>query len=284
MSFGIDSSEEYLSALQAITDSGKIVFLALGNSGNKHESHVRKIIKASNDARFKGRLVLVASTSYDEFDTERLSKFSDRAVEKTNNVICAPGDMIHAPYQGKYKAISGTSMATPVTSGAFLLLKSALVQQFGKNSFSNDEVLSYLKESARSQSINDTIVLGAEYGEGVIDVESAFKMASLAYKPKKKSVPVKQSPKKAKKQKKRDAAKPAPVKKASVKQEELKPKVKQAKKKALIRKEVKLAPQTQSWSSYFSEKLDDYVVKPAQHYVVQPAKRLVRSAWSYFGY
>lgn len=167
----------FMDELQAVTDSGKIIFWAIGNEGGRDRAMIQKEIEMVNDPRFKGRIVLVNSSSYDGNDRERLSSFSDYPIQPTLHAMTAPGHEIFAPYKGGYRAISGTSMASPITAGSFLLLKSALEKRYGKKSFTNDEILSYLKISSRKKSLNDTVTFDDTYGHGILDVQKAFERA-----------------------------------------------------------------------------------------------------------
>ena len=132
---GFVDDQVYLETVRYVTEKGAIIFNSAGNSGQK------------NPARQKiEELVLVCSVkSGSEKDADKKSSFSNygKGID-----ICAPGDPIYAPIQGRfnnasrYGTLSGTSMASPVAAAV-----AALIWSHNPN-FSAEEVKQRLFESA----------------------------------------------------------------------------------------------------------------------------------------
>ena len=169
-----DIDPEIELAFEKIIDSGKAIFVALGNeydfSAKVADIYSTKLMKLADKPEMKGMLTLVASSDYDCNGKERLASYSNRAIEKSSYVITAPGsDILSTMPDNKYASKSGTSMAAPVAVGGYLLLKSAIP------GLEPCEYLKLIRTSARKKSLSGNYFFGYQYGEGILQIYKAFK-------------------------------------------------------------------------------------------------------------
>jgi len=170
-----EESENFFNALQKVTDSGKIIFKSIGNDANKDEKYLEWLLSNVSNERFKGRIVLVAGTEYDQNGKESLYKKSNSPYgfkPVIESVLSAPAygiPVIDANRETKIK--NGTSYACPIAASSFLQLKSLMIKNGYQ--YSNDEILSVLKSEARHP-VGCPEGDRFKYGNGVIDLKSSL--------------------------------------------------------------------------------------------------------------
>lgn len=134
-------------AVSYATDNGALVIAAAGNSGSSSVSYPAAYSEC------------VAISAVD--DNEQLASFSQYG-EKVE--LCAPGvDVLSTTTEtrGSYERLSGTSMATPVTSGVAGLT-------LAKWNLTNSELRSHLKNTAEDIGLSEN-----EQGSGQVDALAA---------------------------------------------------------------------------------------------------------------
>jgi len=134
-------------AVSYATDNGSLIFAAAGNNGTQGVSYPAAYSEC------------VAVSAVD--DNEQLASFSQYGADVE---LCAPGvDVLSTTTEtrGSYEKLSGTSMATPVTSGVAGL---TLAQW----NLANNELRSHLKNTAE-----DIGLTSDEQGSGQVDAYAA---------------------------------------------------------------------------------------------------------------
>ncbi len=179
------------------------LIIALGNDQQTEETnvYVNDLIELSESPEMNGRMILVAASQYED-GKERLASFSNHPeLVNARKVIVAPGESIRAFGAGGYKVVkSGTSQASPMISGVSALVKEHLTKlelhkQYGrthkyskkdfietKSMIMPENVFSLLLRSARDKTYTGSMILGREYGRGIVNPLGAIKMANQVYK------------------------------------------------------------------------------------------------------
>lgn len=170
--------KKFLSALQNVTDSGKIIFKSIGNDQNSDTSYIAELLYTVSQKRFKNRIVLVAGTQYDENGTESLYRFSNYPLNEhyenggNSLVLSAPAQNIPSiDVNGNFLLKNGTSFACPMVASSFLSLKSFLLRCGG--AYSNDDILNALKNNARSV-LNHNGTVDYRLGNGVVSLKDTI--------------------------------------------------------------------------------------------------------------
>ncbi|WP_407278508.1 S8 family serine peptidase [Aromatoleum evansii] len=164
-------------ALRSAIASDKLIVAAAGNNGGASPIWPARYAKES---WANGQIVAVGAVDANN----QLASFSNRAGDTANWFIVAPGVGVLSAYPGnQYAFMSGTSMATPIVSGAAALLEGAWPQ------LTAGQVASILFQTATDLGDPGT---DAVYGRGLLNVERAMQpVGTLA-------VPLATSSKKAK--------------------------------------------------------------------------------------
>tara|TARA_B100001971_G_scaffold129103_1_gene119046 strand:- start:94630 stop:95841 length:1212 start_codon:yes stop_codon:yes gene_type:complete len=159
---GLVEDEAYLEAIQYIVKNDVLLFNSAGNSSEK------------NPARQKiEEIVLVCSVkSKNERKADKKSGFSNYG---TGIDVCAPGDPILAPVQGRYQGesrygeLQGTSMASPVAAAV-----AALIWSHNPN-FTALEVRKRLEDTADNIDDRNWFWYKGLLGKGRVNAERALK-------------------------------------------------------------------------------------------------------------
>jgi subtilisin family serine protease len=168
-------SPETRQAMINVAQSGKVIVIAAGNEGIElgEDAYTKSLVDLAASPEMKGRLMLVGALGYDHLK-ERMASFSDKpSVKSQPFYITAPGDDIDGPksYNRRFLA-SGTSMATPMVSGALALVMEAAP------GLKPEDYVRILNTSARKKSLNEsTLFSTAMYGNGALDVNAAIDLA-----------------------------------------------------------------------------------------------------------
>lgn len=148
-----------LSQIQSSIDSGAVFVWAAGNSGYTEGSYQSGLPYYYPDMK-KGYLSVAA---LDADGTE--SSYTNRCGVSADWCISAPGTSIYSTWNdGGYKAISGTSMAAPMVSGALAGLKTRFP------SLSYHQVRDRLLVTANSTGIYADATI---FGHGLMDLSAA---------------------------------------------------------------------------------------------------------------
>jgi len=146
------------SALQEAVQAGLLIVAAAGNGANAHPQWPARFAKQS-----WANNQIIAVGAVDE--NNRIASFSNRAGDTAPWFLVAPGVGIASTYLSQYAYMSGTSMATPLVSGA-----AALIKQMWP-SLHADQIANILFITATD--------LGAPgidpiYGRGLLNIEQAL--------------------------------------------------------------------------------------------------------------
>lgn len=159
-------------SVNAAWDNGIVVVVAAGNNGPKRMSVTspgisRKVITVGSSDDHKP-IILGGNRIHDysgRGPTKRMVLKPDIVAPGSHIVSCSP------PYYGKsygYTARSGTSMATPIVSGAVALLLSRYPH------LANEEVKYYLQSTATDLHLPKT-----QQGYGLLDVEKLLTLPGI---------------------------------------------------------------------------------------------------------
>lgn len=184
-------TKEVKAAFLKARDAGIGVIKSAGNDQEftGGTAYTRSLVKLLEEMR--GSMILAAATQYDtDWQYEKLAGFcrgemnlktgkmtelptgSNYAGLAHEYTVSAPGKYNYAyGARNQRLAMSGTSMAAPIVTGAAGLIKSA------HPDLSSSEVLSYILQSARTKSLGNKLELPAgKYGRGIVDVGNALQM------------------------------------------------------------------------------------------------------------
>lgn len=174
-------------------DAGIGIIKSAGNDQEftGHTAYTRSLVELLE--AMQGHMLIATATQYDsKGQFEKLAHFgkdSKTKLLKGSNLAGLAHDFaVSAP--GKYNyargaaderiAMSGTSMAAPIVTGAAALLKSVHPE------LSASAVLTLLLNSARTKSLGQQYDLPAgKYGRGILDVASALRLAEECHNEKK---------------------------------------------------------------------------------------------------
>lgn len=147
------------SALRSAIAADKLIVAAAGNEAGEAPIWPARYAKES---WARGQIIAVGAVDADN----RLASFSNRAGDTANWYLVAPGVGVLSAYNaGGYAFMSGTSMATPVVSGAAALLEGTWPQ------LKASQVADILFQTATD--LGEPGV-DATYGRGLLNVERAM--------------------------------------------------------------------------------------------------------------
>jgi hypothetical protein len=114
----LNASQAYdSSVLQLAVRSGLLIVAAAGNDGAANPGWPARFAK---EAWANNQIIAVGAVDANN----RIASFSNRAGDTAQWFLVAPGVQLMSSYNnGQYQTMSGTSMATPIVSGAAALLK-----------------------------------------------------------------------------------------------------------------------------------------------------------------
>lgn len=160
---------------ETLAKRGVIVFAAAGNDGFRNGSRTGNGYTYSIPSSYNN-VIAVAATD----ENGRLASFSNRG-ELVD--IAAPGVQDFSTYPGTYKALSGTSMATPVAVGTFALAYASVIDNMSQRIRNAQPIMSSATVSRLSTS---DVAAG-----GVIDASGILQKMMAQYgSSKKPSTPV----------------------------------------------------------------------------------------------
>jgi Subtilase family len=121
LSLGGGQSTAIKSALQGAVNAGQVVVVAAGNEGAANPSWPAR---HASEAWANGQIIAVGAVDANN----TIASFSNRAGDAKNFFVVAPGVSLIGAYPtsaSTYAYMSGTSMATPIVTGAVAVVKSA---------------------------------------------------------------------------------------------------------------------------------------------------------------
>ena len=160
-------------ALLRATNAGIVVVISSGNDGDIQVDWPGRF---ASDARFKGRLVVVGATNYDN----TMASFSNKAGEYKDYYLVAPGATsfdandkyipgqtlaTDCDEQNSCYLVSGTSFSAPQVSGALALLFQAFPN------LTVDQAIKIILDSATDLG---TTGIDDVYGHGLLNLDAAF--------------------------------------------------------------------------------------------------------------
>lgn len=170
-------SKEVKEAMIKLAQSGKIIVMGAGNDAITLGDNVytKSLVELANSKEMKGRLIIVGATRYCFCHSkEQLARYSNKPGKAKHCFMVAPGDNIDGPDSFNRRIVlSGTSMATPMVSGALALLMEAVP------GLKPEEYVDLLFRSARKKIIVDGKNTYSKeiFGHGVLDVKVALDLA-----------------------------------------------------------------------------------------------------------
>ena len=147
-------------ALGRAVNAGQLLVIAAGNDGAANPGWPARYAK---DSFANGQIIAVGAVD----NNNNMPSWSNRAGDTANFYLVAPGVNILSTYNGSstsYATLSGTSMATPVVSGAAALLKQ------GWN-LSAKQIATILFTTAKDLG---TAGVDSTYGWGLLDLQAAM--------------------------------------------------------------------------------------------------------------
>jgi hypothetical protein len=147
-------------ALGRAVNAGQLLVIAAGNDGAANPGWPARYAK---DSFANGQIIAVGAVD----NNNNMPSWSNRAGDTANFYLVAPGVNILSTYNGSstsYATLSGTSMATPVVSGAAALLKQ------GWN-LSAKQIATILFTTAKDLG---TAGVDSTYGWGLLDLKAAM--------------------------------------------------------------------------------------------------------------
>ena len=147
------------SALQYAVGKGVLLVAAAGNSGLAQPAWPARY---ASQAWANGQIINVVAVDA----TSKIAPWSNRAGDALNFTLAAPGVNLLSTFKTGYASMSGTSMATPVVSGAAALVKSRWSYLSAK------DVANILFVTATDLGARG---VDAIYGRGLVNVDKAMK-------------------------------------------------------------------------------------------------------------
>jgi subtilisin family serine protease len=145
-------------ALRGAVTSGLLVVAAAGNDGGANPIWPARYAKES---WANGRIIAVGAVDSNNV----IAPWSNRAGDTANFYLVAPGVGVYSTYRDGYAAMSGTSMATPVVTGAAAVVKSRWPH------LTADRVAGILLSTATDLGAPGIDVV---YGRGLLNLEQAM--------------------------------------------------------------------------------------------------------------
>ncbi len=147
------------SALQYAIGKRQLIVVAAGNNGQAQPSWPARY---ASQPWANGQIINVVAVDA----SQRIAAWSNRAGDAMNATLAAPGVAVMSTYGNGYALMSGTSMATPVVSGAAALVRSRW------NYLSARDVANILFTTATDLGAPGTDPI---YGRGLVNVDKAMK-------------------------------------------------------------------------------------------------------------
>ena len=162
---GSPPSSGLIAAMQRAVNAGIVLVIAAGNEGDSPEGGNPNGFAAVPAQQFPGQVIIAGSLGT-AIDPNSISDFSNRAGSSATSYLAALGYRVRTiNHLGQDVLYSGTSLSSPVISGAVALLAQAFPNLTGK------QIVEILFNSA-----DDLGAAGidAVYGHGALNITRAF--------------------------------------------------------------------------------------------------------------
>jgi subtilisin family serine protease len=184
-----DYSEQIQTLINVAGEYGVPSFVSAGNVGQKFCKKLANEVQDVFDELIGEDNPMVTIVSALKVSSKKCGTLKEKMAGYSNYpdilykyFVAAPGsDILSDVWGGRTKKMSGTSMATPVTTGAYLLLRDAVAKQLGYGDLtSKDEnrqlaiqTLGILKKTARFETYDGKKIVKEKVGKGIIDLNKA---------------------------------------------------------------------------------------------------------------